>query len=173
MDGVWIFGTHPKAESGNQHLNVFAIKVAEDVFQQFLAAAQRPSSSVPLDNLGTSEYLKGWAIHVVLVVYDSRIGIRTFAVENHVPAPAAFISQSSHFPPSRFEVRPGDRHLWQSSWVIARKKCLTLLLRFEEEVSMNKEMKFLAKFGLGVLAVFGWFLGGVVSSSTGMKKSKR
>jgi len=38
---------------------------------------------------------------------------------------------------------------------------------------MNKEMKFLAKFGLGVLAVLGWFLGGVISSSTGMKKGKR
>lgn len=37
---------------------------------------------------------------------------------------------------------------------------------------MNDEMKFLAKFGLGVIAVFGWFLGGVISSSTGMKKSK-
>ena len=38
---------------------------------------------------------------------------------------------------------------------------------------MNKEMKFWTKFGLGVLAVFGWFLGGVISSSTGMKKGKR
>ena len=38
---------------------------------------------------------------------------------------------------------------------------------------MNKEMKFLAKFGLGVLAVFGWFLGGVISSSAGMKKSQK
>ena len=38
---------------------------------------------------------------------------------------------------------------------------------------MNKEMKFLAKFGLGVLAVFGWFLGGVISSSTGLQKNKR
>lgn len=38
---------------------------------------------------------------------------------------------------------------------------------------MNNESQFLAKFGLGVLAVFVWFLGGVISSSTGMKKSKR
>ena len=38
---------------------------------------------------------------------------------------------------------------------------------------MNKEMKFLTKFGLGVLAVFGWFLGGLISSSTGLQKSKR
>jgi hypothetical protein len=92
MNGIWIFGTHPKAESGNQYLNVFAIKMAKDVLQKFLAAAQRPSSSVPFDNLGTSEDFKGRTIHVVLVVYDSRIGIRTFAVENHVPASAAFIS---------------------------------------------------------------------------------
>ena len=38
---------------------------------------------------------------------------------------------------------------------------------------MNKEMKFLAKFGLGVLAVLGWFLGGVISSSTGVQRTKR
>jgi hypothetical protein len=57
-------------------------------------------------------------------------------------------------------------------WGDSKQKCQALLLRFEKEVSMKKELNFLAKFGLGVLAVFGWFLGGVVSSSTGMKKSK-
>ena len=57
--------------------------------------------------------------------------------------------------------------------MIAHKKCLTLLLRFEKEVRMNEEMKFLTKFDLGVLAVFSWFLGGVISSSTGLHKSKR
>jgi len=38
---------------------------------------------------------------------------------------------------------------------------------------MNKEIKFLAKFGLGVLAVLGWFLGGVISSSTGVQRTKK
>ena len=73
----------------------------------------------------------------------------------------------SHYWESQALIRPLEVQLGISSH-----KCQNLPLRFEKEVSMNDEMKFLAKFGLGVIAVFGWFLGGVISSSTGMKKSK-
>lgn len=38
---------------------------------------------------------------------------------------------------------------------------------------MNKELKLLAKFSLGALAVVSWFIGGVISSSTGIPRSKK
>jgi len=38
---------------------------------------------------------------------------------------------------------------------------------------MNKEVKLLAKFGVGFIAILLWFVGGVISSSIGTQKARR